>query len=72
MALGYFADPNCEIPYDTINLECRKVVQYITFVDSGDAIDPDSGTGGHGSHVAGIAAGRVVLHIYNHGSCYII
>ena len=51
--------PNCQTPYSTdgssINLGCRKVVQYVSFADRTD----DSA--GHGTHVAGIAAGSSYL-----------
>lgn len=50
---------NCQTPYSTdgraINLACRKVVQYVSFADRTD----DSS--GHGTHVAGIAAGSSSL-----------
>ena len=55
----YFSDPSCRTPYSldgsAINHNCRKVIQYVTFADSAD----DSV--GHGTHVAGIAAGSSLL-----------
>lgn len=48
----FFYDANTPTPYDTVNLNHRKVVYYITTY--GDQYDT---TEGHGSHVAGTAAG---------------
>ncbi len=52
MSSCYFNDPNVPTPYDTVNENHRKVVQYVTFKDR-----TDDG-GGHGSHVAGTVAGN--------------
>jgi len=61
MSSCYFSDANVPTPYCSstmpqpegcINLNHRKVVQYVTFVDKSD-----DGTG-HGSHVAGTVAGQ--------------
>jgi len=47
-----FADSNQSIPYNSLNMNHKKVVYYNTLVDS---LDTDSG---HGSLVASIAAGQ--------------
>ena len=41
----FFHDPLVTIPYDTVNMNHRKIVQYRTLGDSVDVV------GGHGSHV---------------------
>jgi subtilisin family serine protease len=46
----YFFDKNVPTPYDVTNYTHRKVVRYDTYVDG---VDDD----GHGTHVAGSAAG---------------
>ena len=55
----YFRDDNCTTPFSVdgsvIDHTCRKVVQYVTYTDNTDWED------GHGSHVAGSAAGRSIL-----------
>lgn len=55
----FFYDPNVSTPYNTINHKHRKVVQYLT--TNGDGLDTSEG---HGTHVAGSAAG---LGYYNYG-----
>jgi subtilisin family serine protease len=47
----FFKDKYAEFPYDYLNLSHRKVVYYNTYVDGEDQ-------DGHGSAVAGTAAGR--------------
>ena len=47
----FFYDSSEDAPYDTISSTHRKMTTYITYVDSSDP------TGGHGTHVAGSAAG---------------
>eukprot|EP00603_Paraphysomonas_imperforata_P002933 CAMPEP_0114421804 /NCGR_PEP_ID=MMETSP0103-20121206/5276_1 /TAXON_ID=37642 ORGANISM="Paraphysomonas imperforata, Strain PA2" /NCGR_SAMPLE_ID=MMETSP0103 /ASSEMBLY_ACC=CAM_ASM_000201 /LENGTH=875 /DNA_ID=CAMNT_0001590355 /DNA_START=80 /DNA_END=2707 /DNA_ORIENTATION=+ len=47
----YFKDPSSVFPFDFVNLSHRKVVYYNTYVDDEDG-------DGHGTAVAGTAAGR--------------
>lgn len=42
----------CSPPKKSFDLSRRKVVQYVDFVNSGEAVD------GHGTHVAGTIAGH--------------
>jgi subtilisin family serine protease len=58
----YFRDPDprCPIPPfsksgSNINHYCRKVVQYVTYMDGKDDLE------GHGTHVAGTIAGKSIL-----------
>ena len=51
----FFHDPLVTIPYDTVNMNHRKIVQYRTLGDSVDVV------GGHGSHVVCWDDGDVVL-----------
>eukprot|EP00736_Rhodelphis_marinus_P008051 Rmarinus@m.28362 len=48
----FFHDPNYAIPFDGLNLNHRKVIQYNRIVDGEDAH-------GHGTHVGGSVAGSV-------------
>jgi len=47
----FFSDPSQPFPFNTINNNHRKVVTYITYKDDADDVS------GHGTHVAGSAAG---------------
>jgi subtilisin family serine protease len=51
----YFFDENNKITYNAVNNDHRKVVSYIYSSKYGDKIDDSEG---HGTHVAGIVAGR--------------
>lgn len=52
MSNCYFNDPDVTTPYDTTNMNHRKVINYQRYKDG-----TDDG-GGHGSHVAGSVAGN--------------
>lgn len=48
----FFRDSNKSVPYNLVELQSRKVVQYVT--SWGDKTDDSEG---HGTHVAGSIAG---------------
>lgn len=48
----FFHDKNRAVPYDNIDVQARKVVQYL--ISAGDKTDTAEG---HGTHVAGSIVG---------------
>eukprot|EP00602_Paraphysomonas_sp_CaronLab_P004823 CAMPEP_0185022698 /NCGR_PEP_ID=MMETSP1103-20130426/5407_1 /TAXON_ID=36769 /ORGANISM="Paraphysomonas bandaiensis, Strain Caron Lab Isolate" /LENGTH=632 /DNA_ID=CAMNT_0027554897 /DNA_START=589 /DNA_END=2487 /DNA_ORIENTATION=- len=49
----FFHDPDVKFPYDTLNLDHRKVIYYDTFADNVDL-------NGHGTQVSSVAAGNCI------------